>query len=139
MMQLHFGEPPRWSPTVKFILLDIEPSPHDRSRAAVTLVADGAVAVSQLTESLAASDPAPLQPAHYSQWVQVGVVRRGTGDGRFLLIGVDDRVEDRVEDCVDDRVEDCVDDRVGDFVDDRVEDCVEDRVKDRGTRDHVFG
>lgn len=35
--QLHFGEAPKWAQGVKFILVDIDPSPRDAGLAAVTL------------------------------------------------------------------------------------------------------
>ena len=35
--QLHFGEPPKWAPGVRFVLVDPEPSERDAGIAAVTL------------------------------------------------------------------------------------------------------
>ena len=35
--QLHFGEPPKWAPGVRFVLVDPEPSDRDAEIAALTL------------------------------------------------------------------------------------------------------
>eukprot|EP00798_Chlamydomonas_sp_ICE-L_P003822 gene3822-13894_t len=59
LWQLHFGEPPKWSPSVKFILVDIEPSPRDSSVAALTLVGDAAAALDLLVKEMSAA-PAAL-------------------------------------------------------------------------------
>lgn len=41
--QLHFGEAPRWSQYVRFILVDVEPSERDQGRAAVSELGAGFV------------------------------------------------------------------------------------------------
>ena len=46
--QLHFGEAPKWSSSVKFILADVAPSDHDRSKAALTLLGDAGAIAQQL-------------------------------------------------------------------------------------------
>lgn len=50
--QLHFGEPPKWSSSVKFIIIDPEPSSRDASCAAMVLRADAGEAASRLAEHL---------------------------------------------------------------------------------------
>ncbi len=35
--QLHFGDPPKWAAGVKFILIDVDPTTRDMSRAHVVL------------------------------------------------------------------------------------------------------
>ena len=64
--QLHFGEPPKWSSTVKFILADVAPGQRDIQKAALTLTGDAGAIAAQLTEAL----PATLGFAqdHYSPW-----------------------------------------------------------------------
>lgn len=57
--QLHFGDPPRWAPTVKFILVDPEPSPEDAARAAVVLACGAAEGGAALGAALAARGPLP--------------------------------------------------------------------------------
>lgn len=47
--QLHFGEPPKWSSSVKFILIDPEPCDRDASCAAAVLRADAGATASRLT------------------------------------------------------------------------------------------
>ena len=50
--QLHFGGPPKWAAGVKFILVDVEPSPRDADRAAVVLRGDAGRVMQQLTGKL---------------------------------------------------------------------------------------
>lgn len=50
--QLHFGETPKWSSGVKFILVDPEPSERDAELAAVTLRGDAATVADQLLAAL---------------------------------------------------------------------------------------
>ena len=46
--QLHFGESPKWAQDVKFILVDVEPSPRDEKLAAVVLQGDASTVAEQL-------------------------------------------------------------------------------------------
>eukprot|EP00877_Chromochloris_zofingiensis_P007714 jgi/Chrzof1/3196/Cz12g15140.t1 len=66
--QLHFGEPPKWSPGVKFIMTDVELGARDAGKAQVTLVGDVQEVLQQLLTQL--SQPPGLQPSQYSQWLQ---------------------------------------------------------------------
>lgn len=50
--QLHFGEPPKWSSDVKFILVDVEPSKGDAEKAALVLKGDAAAIAQQLSGAL---------------------------------------------------------------------------------------
>jgi len=50
--QLHFGEAPKWSEGVKFILVDVEPSPRDAQKAALVLIGDAGAVACQLQDSL---------------------------------------------------------------------------------------
>lgn len=50
--QLHFGEPPKWSSDVKFILVDVEPSKGDSEKAALVLKGDAAAVAQQLSGAL---------------------------------------------------------------------------------------
>ena len=61
--QLHFGEPPKWSKEVKFILVDVEPSQVDASKAALVLRGDAAAVAEQLSSALTGLDPSRL-----AQW-----------------------------------------------------------------------
>lgn len=63
--QLHFGEPPRWSSSVKFVLLDVEPSDQDAAKSAVVLRGDAGTGASTLLSALHQGAPAgaPLLPA----------------------------------------------------------------------------
>ena len=67
--QLHFGGPPKWAPGVKFILVDVEPSPGDANKAAVVLRGDARLVVRQLTEKLQGGG-AQLQQGKISTWRQ---------------------------------------------------------------------
>jgi hypothetical protein len=53
--QLHFGEPPKWTAGVRFILVDVEPVAGDAARAAVVLRGDAAAVARQLSASLGAA------------------------------------------------------------------------------------
>lgn len=48
--QLHFGESPKWSDSVKFILVDVEPSQRDADKAALVLQGDAGRVAEQLLE-----------------------------------------------------------------------------------------
>ena len=61
--QLHFGEPPKWSKGVKFILVDVEPSQVDAAKAALVLRGDAAAVAEQLSSTLAG-----LDPSRFAQW-----------------------------------------------------------------------
>jgi hypothetical protein len=50
--QLHFGEAPKWSEGVNFILVDVEPSPRDAQKAALVLTGDAGIVARQLQDSL---------------------------------------------------------------------------------------
>ena len=63
--QLHFGEAPKWSSSVKFILADVAPGERDVGKAALSLTGDAGAIAAQLTEALPASqgfDAARFQP-----------------------------------------------------------------------------
>ena len=64
--QLHFGEPPKWSSTVKFILADVAPGQRDIQKAALALTGDAGAIAAQLTQAL----PATLgfTTDRYSPW-----------------------------------------------------------------------
>ena len=61
--QLHFGEPPKWSKGVKFILVDVEPSQVDAAKAALVLRGDAAAVAGQLSSTLPG-----LDPSRFAQW-----------------------------------------------------------------------
>ena len=61
--QLHFGEPPKWSKGVKFILVDVEPSQVDAAKAALVLRGDAAAVAEQLSSALTG-----LDPSRFAQW-----------------------------------------------------------------------
>ena len=61
--QLHFGEPPKWSKGVKFILVDVEPSQVDAAKAALVLRGDAAAVAGQLSSTLTG-----LDPSRFAQW-----------------------------------------------------------------------
>lgn len=70
--QLHFGESPRWSSGVKFVLLDVEPSDQDAAKAAVVLRGDASTGATALLAALRQGQPAgaPLLPgAAASGWL----------------------------------------------------------------------
>ena len=50
--QLHFGEPPKWSQDVKFILVDVAPDARDAKLSAVVLEGDAAAVAAQLGSGL---------------------------------------------------------------------------------------
>ena len=50
--QLHFGEAPKWSPEVKFVLVDPEPSMRDVELSAVILQGDASTVAGQLLSAL---------------------------------------------------------------------------------------
>lgn len=50
--QLHFGEPPKWSRDVRFILLDIDPTQRDAGRAEMMLMGDVAAVCGQVSKFL---------------------------------------------------------------------------------------
>ena len=54
--QLHFGDPPKWSSGVKFILVDVEPSQGDADKAALVLRGDAAAVAQQLSSALSGLD-----------------------------------------------------------------------------------
>ena len=63
--QLHFGEPPKWSSNVKFILADVAPGQRDTEKAALVLTGDAGAIAAQLTQALPAAhgfDPKRFQP-----------------------------------------------------------------------------
>jgi 2-hydroxyacyl-CoA lyase 1 len=59
--QLHFGEPPKWSRGVRFILVDPEPSERDAQKAEVVLRGDAAAVALQLQRSLHSLDSSLFQ------------------------------------------------------------------------------
>ncbi|BDA45528.1 probable 2-hydroxyacyl-CoA lyase at C-terminar half [Coccomyxa sp. Obi] len=59
--QLHFGEPPKWAPGVRFILVDVEPSQRDADKAEVVLRGDAAAVAEQLQSAIGALDSAHIQ------------------------------------------------------------------------------
>ena len=61
--QLHFGDPPKWSKGVKFILVDVEPSRVDAAKAALVLRGDAAAVAGQLSSTLTG-----LDPSRFAQW-----------------------------------------------------------------------
>ena len=65
--QLHFGGPPKWAAGVKFILVDVEPSPRDADRAAAVLRGDAGLVVQQLTGELREGG-ARLQQDQLRRW-----------------------------------------------------------------------
>ena len=78
--QLHFGEPPKWAAGVKLILVDVEPSARDASKAAVVLQGDASVAVQQLTQALQSQRPDAAAwrarlAEKVSAWCQASMVR----------------------------------------------------------------
>ncbi len=54
--QLHFGDPPKWSKDVKFVLVDVEPSKRDADKAALVLKGDAAAIAQQLSSALQGLD-----------------------------------------------------------------------------------
>ena len=64
--QLHFGEPPKWSNGVKFILADVEPGQRDSQKAALTLTGDAGAIADQLTKALPSSSG--FSPDNYQAW-----------------------------------------------------------------------
>lgn len=62
--QLHFGEPPKWSSGVKFILVDVEPSWRDSRKAAHVLKGDAQAVAGQLLQALGSASLSP----EASQW-----------------------------------------------------------------------
>ena len=50
--QLHFGEPPKWSSDVKFILVDVAPTERDARKARVVLTGDAGAVARQLLHAL---------------------------------------------------------------------------------------
>lgn len=50
--QLHFGDPPKWSSGVKFILVDVEPSERDASKATVVIRGDAGIVAKALQAGL---------------------------------------------------------------------------------------
>ena len=56
---------PKWGAKVKFVLIDIEPSARDASKAAAVLRGDATLAVQQLTQALSAQQ---LDKAALQQW-----------------------------------------------------------------------
>lgn len=63
--QLHFGEPPKWSACVKFILVDVEPSQRDADKAALVLRGDAAAVAEQLCGALQG-----LKGGRFAPWRQ---------------------------------------------------------------------
>ena len=70
--QLHFGEPPKWSPGIKFILVDVEPSSRDAAKAAIVLRGDAGTVAGQLLASFQGS----LQIQGWRQQLQEKVTLR---------------------------------------------------------------
>lgn len=66
--QLHFGEAPKWSTTVKFILADVAPGQRDVGRAALSLTGDAGAIAAQLTEALPATHG--FDANRYQAWRQ---------------------------------------------------------------------
>lgn len=63
--QLHFGETPKWSSGVKFVLVDVEPSQRDADKAALVLKGDAAAVAQQLSSALQGIDTG--RSAHWRQ------------------------------------------------------------------------
>ena len=63
--QLHFGDPPKWSSNVKFILMDVEPSQRDADKAALVVRGDAAAIAQQLSSGLQG-----LDTGRSAQWRQ---------------------------------------------------------------------
>lgn len=61
--QLHFGEHPRWSRDVKFILVDPQPSERDAQKAQIVLRGDAAAVAQQLQPRLGS-----LRTPEIEQW-----------------------------------------------------------------------
>jgi 2-hydroxyacyl-CoA lyase 1 len=64
---LHFGEPPRWSPDVKFILVDVSKEEIEFRKPALGLLGDADVVVKQLNTAIK-DEPFALGEKH--EWVQ---------------------------------------------------------------------
>lgn len=58
---MHFGEPPKWAPGVKFILVDVEASQRDADKAEVVLHGDAAAVAEQLQSTMGPLDSARIQ------------------------------------------------------------------------------
>ncbi|KAL3141143.1 hypothetical protein ABBQ38_003493 [Trebouxia sp. C0009 RCD-2024] len=66
--QLHFGEAPKWSSSVKFILADVAPGQRDVERAALSLTGDAGAIAAQLTQALPAAHG--FSADRYQAWRQ---------------------------------------------------------------------
>ncbi|KAL0038994.1 hypothetical protein WJX77_004453 [Trebouxia sp. C0004] len=64
--QLHFGEPPKWSSSVKFILADIAPGQRDVQKAALSLTGDAGAIAWQLAQALPSTQG--FAADHYKAW-----------------------------------------------------------------------
>ena len=63
--QLHFGETPKWSSGVKFLLADISPVARDGARSEVVLTGDAAAVAQQLT-----AEAAHVDRGRFEGWVK---------------------------------------------------------------------
>ncbi|KAL4178676.1 hypothetical protein AMTRI_Chr13g116280 [Amborella trichopoda] len=64
---LHFGEPPKWSPNVKFVLIDIDKSEIDLRKPHQGLVGDALLVLNQLNKAIK-DDPFYLGDSH--PWIE---------------------------------------------------------------------
>ena len=71
--QLHFGETPKWSSGVKFLLADISPVARDGDRSEVVLTGDAAAVAQQLT-----AEAAHVDRGRFEGWVKQ--LRQKVGD-----------------------------------------------------------
>ena len=71
--QLHFGETPKWSNGVKFLLADISPVARDGDRSEVVLTGDAAAVAQQLT-----AEAAHVDRGRFEGWVKQ--LRQKVGD-----------------------------------------------------------
>ncbi|GAX79947.1 hypothetical protein CEUSTIGMA_g7386.t1 [Chlamydomonas eustigma] len=83
--QLHFGEDPRWSPDVKFVLIDVEPSDRDVGLAASVVIGDAGASLRLLVSELIAQPG--LNPARHSSWTS-----RLTGKSRQATLALTQRL-----------------------------------------------
>lgn len=79
--QLHFGDPPKWSKDVRFILVDVEPSTRDADKAALVLKGDAAAVARQLSSTLRG-----LDTGRSAQWRQQLAQKAGHPCLRHLLV-----------------------------------------------------
>ncbi|PRW45703.1 2-hydroxyacyl- lyase isoform A [Chlorella sorokiniana] len=79
--QLHFGEAPRWSSGIKFILLDVEPSEQDAAKSAVVLRGDAGTGATALLAALRQGQAAdtPLLPGAAASGWRAGLQAKVAG------------------------------------------------------------